>query len=133
VLIFVRFAMRGEHAFVWAPPDANFLLIIPCNPLLMAKVDRQAAVMSGNSASAKNDVTEPSTQAGAAAPTGYRIALVPGVLEVSARLATTEELRNLVKLLQASIVIFDNAAQGDTDSPLSLTERVAKVSPANRT
>jgi hypothetical protein len=99
----------------------------------MAKARRKGAEMSGNLASAKSNVTESSASTGAGAPTGYRVSLVPGVLEVSARLATAEELRNLVKVLQASIVILDNVAQGDTDSSLSLTERVAKVSAANRT
>ena len=79
--------------------------------------------MSGNRASANSNATEPS-----ATPTGYRVSLVPGALEVSARLGTAEELRNLVKVLRASIVILDDATEGDTDSPVSLTKRVAEVS-----
>ena len=84
--------------------------------------------MSGNRASANSNATEPSTSTGAATPTGYRVSLVPGALEVSARLGTAEELRNLVKVLRASIVILDDATEGDTDSPVSLTKRVAEVS-----
>jgi hypothetical protein len=34
--------------------------------------------MSGNVASAKSNVTEPSTPTPAAVPTGYRVAVVPG-------------------------------------------------------
>jgi hypothetical protein len=43
--------------------------------------------------------------AGAAAAgtaTGYRVSLVPGALEVSARLASNEELEILVKVLEAN-------------------------------
>jgi hypothetical protein len=39
--------------------------------------------------------------AGATA-TGYRVSLVPGALEVSARLASNEELEILVKVLEAN-------------------------------
>jgi hypothetical protein len=39
---------------------------------------------------------------GAAGNTGYRIALVPGALEVSARLASNDELDILVKVLEAN-------------------------------
>jgi hypothetical protein len=59
--------------------------------------------MSGNVASAKSNVTEPSTPTPAAVPTGYRVAVVPGALEVSARLGTPEEVRNLMKVLRAGI------------------------------
>jgi hypothetical protein len=39
-------------------------------------------------------------------PAPYRVTILPTVLEVSARLATREELRGLVKLLRASAVIW---------------------------
>ncbi|HXG78438.1 MAG TPA: hypothetical protein VNJ31_03735 [Methyloceanibacter sp.] len=42
------------------------------------------------------------TGSGTAAQTGYRIALVPGALEVSARLASNDELDILVKVLEAN-------------------------------
>jgi hypothetical protein len=102
-------------------------LTMTCH-VLCIHMSGKGAEMSGNIASAKSNVTEPSTPTGAAAPTGYRVSLVPGALEVSARLATAEELRNLVKVLRASIVILDDATEGDTDQPLSLTKRVAEVS-----
>ena len=38
----------------------------------------------------------------AATATGYRVSLVPGALEVSARLASNEELEILVKVLEAN-------------------------------
>jgi hypothetical protein len=37
-----------------------------------------------------------------AANSGYRVALVPGALEVSARLASNDELDILVKVLEAN-------------------------------
>ncbi|MFO7477147.1 MAG: hypothetical protein R6X03_02150 [Methyloceanibacter sp.] len=37
-----------------------------------------------------------------ATATGYRVSLVPGALEVSARLANNEELDVLVKVLEAN-------------------------------
>ena len=39
-------------------------------------------------------------------PVPYRVTILPTVLEVSARLATREELGGLVKLLRASAVIW---------------------------
>ena len=39
-------------------------------------------------------------------PAPYRVTILPTALEVSARLATSEELRGLVKLLRASAVIW---------------------------
>jgi hypothetical protein len=62
------------------------------------------------------------------APTGYRVAIVPGALEVSARLATADELRNLVRVLSASIAILADA-QDDCD-PVSLPKRLAETSAA---
>ena len=63
-----------------------------------------------------------------ATPTGYRVAIVPGALEVSARLATADELRDLVKVLSASITILADA-QDDCDAA-SLTKRLAQTSAA---
>jgi hypothetical protein len=82
--------------------------------------------MSGNVAPARSD----SSEAAAGLPTGYRVCVVPGGLDISARLATAEELRNLVKVLQAGIVILEQIAEGDMDEPLTLTKKVARISPA---
>jgi hypothetical protein len=54
----------------------------------------------GESTTAKESMT--ATGAGTAGNTGYRIALVPGALEVSARLASNDELDILVKVLEAN-------------------------------
>jgi hypothetical protein len=78
------------------------------------------------SGTAKINGTEPPTPTTASAvPTGYRVAVVPGALEISARLGTPEEVRNLVKVLRAGIVILEDTAEGDMDEPLSLTKRLA--------
>jgi hypothetical protein len=50
-----------------------------------------------------NTTTKEAAAAGSAATTtGYRVSLVPGALEVSARLANNEELEILVKVLEAN-------------------------------
>jgi len=64
----------------------------------------------------------------AAVPTGYRVAVVPGALEISARLGTPEEVRNLMKVLRAGILILEDTTEGDMDEPLSLTNRIAVTS-----
>jgi hypothetical protein len=66
------------------------------------------------------------------APTGYRVSFVPGVLEVSARLVTPEEARNLMKAIRAGIAALEDTADGDMDEPLRLTKRAADVSLASR-
>ena len=87
----------------------------------MSTLAGKDADMSGNTASSKgNDGTEPSGP-----PTGYRVSVVPGALEISARLGTPEEVRNLVKVLRAGLIILEDTTDGDMDEPLSLTKRVA--------
>jgi len=49
-----------------------------------------------------NMTKETAAAASAATATGYRVSLVPGALEVSARLASNEELEILVKVLEAN-------------------------------
>jgi hypothetical protein len=83
--------------------------------------------MSANLASEKTIGTDASTATVAEMRTGYRVAVVPGALEISARLGTPEEVRNLVKVLRAGILILENTAEGDMDEPLSLTKRVAGI------
>jgi hypothetical protein len=64
-----------------------------------------------------------------AAATGYRVSIVPGALEVSARLATAEELRNLVKVLRASIAILSDDPADDPEA-VTLTKRLAQAGAA---
>jgi hypothetical protein len=65
----------------------------------------------------------------AVVPTGYRVAVVPGALEISARIGTPEEVRNLMKVLRAGILILEDTTEGDMDEPLRLTRRVAGIAP----
>jgi hypothetical protein len=85
---------------------------------------------------AKTNGTEPSIQLappyGLAMPTGYRVAVVPGAIEISARLVTPEEIRNLMKVLRAGITILENTTDGDLDKPLTLSNHVAAVGGAPR-
>lgn len=88
--------------------------------------------MSTETASAKTNLTETSTPLaspyGLAMPTGYRVAVIPGAIEVSGRLVTPEEVRNLIKVLRAGYVILQDATDGDMDEPLVLTKSIPKVS-----
>jgi hypothetical protein len=83
---------------------------------------------------AKTNLTESSVPLpspyGLAMPTGYRVAVVPGALEISARLATPKEIRNLMKVLRAGITILEDTIDRDMDKPLNLTNRVAAVGTA---
>jgi hypothetical protein len=90
----------------------------------------KGAEMSGNIASEKSNGTEPSTPMASAVPTGFRVCLVPGALEISARLATPEEVRSLMKVLRAGIVMLEDTTEGDTDEPVRLTKRVAALNAA---
>jgi len=80
-----------------------------------SKMAIKGADMSGNTAPAKDSTTEPSTATanGAVAPTGYRVSILPAVLEISARLATAEELQSLVKILQANAAIWASATKNE--------------------
>jgi hypothetical protein len=90
---------------------------------------REGGAMSVDAA--KINLSEPSiplpSPYGLAMPTGYRVAVVPGAIDVSARLSTPEEIRNLMKVLRAGITILEDTTDGDMDKPLSLTKPVAKM------
>jgi hypothetical protein len=68
---------------------------------------RRAKIMSDDTM-AKESAAATTTAAGA---TGYRVSLVPGALEVSARLASNEELDILVKVLEANKGSLNKAAR----------------------
>jgi hypothetical protein len=72
----------------------------------------KGAVMS-DTALAQESTPQPPA-ATAAPPTGYRISILPAALEISARLATAEELQTLVKILQANAAIWVTATNKDT-------------------
>lgn len=58
----------------------------------------------------------PIPPAPAASPTGYRISILPAALEISARLATADELHSLVKILQANAAIWGTVAKKEAAS-----------------
>jgi hypothetical protein len=60
-------------------------------------------------------------------PTGYRVAVVPGAIEVSARLCTPDDVRNLMRVPRAGYAILENTTEGDMDRPLNLTNPVAGI------
>ena len=64
-----------------------------------------------------------------AIPTGYRVGIVPGAIEVSARLGTPDEVREVIKVLRASILTF--TTDGDVDMPESLSHRVGAIRAAS--
>jgi hypothetical protein len=89
---------------------------------------REGGAMSADAA--KTKLTEPSPY-GLAMPTGYRVSIVPGAVEVSARLVTPEEIRNLIKVLQAGLSALENTTDGDMDASITLTRPAAKVGAAS--
>ena len=74
-------------------------------------------------------MTEPSAPTALAIPTGYRVGIVPNAIEVSARLGTPQEARQLLKVLRASLLVFE--ADYDVHIPKTLTHRVAAVRAAS--
>jgi hypothetical protein len=90
--------------------------------------------MSADAASAKTNLVEPSAPLaspyGLAMPTGYRVAIVPGAVEVSARLGCPEEIRDLVKVLRGSILAIEDTTDGEMDAPLNLTKRAERIGAA---
>jgi len=73
--------------------------------------------------------TEPSAPTVSEMATGYRVSVVPGAIEVSARLGAAGEVRELIKILRAGILIF--ATDADADIPESLSHRVAAIQTAS--
>jgi hypothetical protein len=72
---------------------------------------------------------EPPAPTASAMPTGYRVSVVPGAIEVTARLGEAGEVRELIKVLRAGILVF--ATDGDADVPEALSHRVAAIRAAN--
>jgi hypothetical protein len=60
------------------------------------------------------------------AGSGYRVAMVSGALEVSARLGTLEELNLLVRVLEANKILWTNSA---TSEPNSLSRKFKRDFP----
>ena len=73
--------------------------------------------------------TESTAPTASAMPTGYHVGVVPGAIEVSARLGAAGEVRELIKILRAGILIF--ATDGDVDTSESFNHRVAAIKAAS--
>ena len=73
--------------------------------------------------------TEPCPPTASAMPTGYRVGVVPGAIQVSARLGSAAEVRELIKVLRAGILIFAN--DGDADLQGNFAHRVAAIKAAS--
>jgi len=72
---------------------------------------------------------EPSAPTASAMATGYRVSVVPGAIEVSARLGDAVEVRDLIKVLRAGILVF--AADGDVDIQENFNQGVAAIRAAS--
>jgi len=80
--------------------------------------------MGTDTASTKTNLTETSH-------TGYRVAVVPGAIEVTARVVEPDELRNLIKVLRVGCTILEDTTEEDMDKPLTLTTTAPRVSAAS--
>jgi hypothetical protein len=91
--------------------------------------------MGTDTVSTKTNLTETSTPStlpyGLAMHAGYRVSVVPGAIEVTARVVEPNELRNLMKVLRAGCTILEDTTEGDMDKPLTLTRPAPKVSAAS--
>ena len=86
------------------------LLTMKRHPFMMSpKPKSKGANMSLEPA----ETTPTPPQSSAANPTGYRISIFPAAVEISARLASAEELQMLVKVLQANAAIWEVATKND--------------------
>ena len=87
--------------------------------------------MGAEAASARTNLVEPSASLvspyGLARHTGYRVTVVLGAIEVTARLVEPNEVRNLMKVLQCGCIILEETSEGDMDKPLTLTRPAPKV------
>jgi hypothetical protein len=63
---------------------------------------------------------------GKTATSGYRVSMVSGGLELSARLSTLEELELLVKVLEANKALWRNTTNGNASEPLLLREAISQ-------
>jgi len=78
----------------------------------------KGADMSESIAPARTTESSTETVMEAVRPTGYRLSILPRTLELSARLTTTEELENLVKVLKANAVIWANETKATLSDPV---------------
>ena len=71
-------------------------------------------------------VPSPETE-GAVAPSCYRISVLSGSLEVSARLKSADDLELLMKVLEANEGLFAKVERSATDTVVNATKTSAKA------
>ena len=71
-------------------------------------------------------VPAPETE-GAVAPSCYRVSVLSGSLEVSARLRSADDLELLMKVLEANKGLFAKVERSATDTVVNATETSAKA------
>jgi hypothetical protein len=64
---------------------------------------------------------------GAGAPSCYRVSVISGSLEVSARLKNADDLELLMKVLEANKALFTKTERLTTDLVVKVTKNSAKV------
>ena len=101
---------HGNHA-----PELEFSYLLTTmadHAIMSAKRSSTSADMSGNPMPAPEGAPVLSS-APVAPPTGYRVSILPAALEISARIATADELQNLVKILQANAAIWASVTKNE--------------------
>jgi len=89
------------------------LLTMKAHAFLMSAKGSRGANMSETRALAPESLPASPASQPHAPSTGYRISILPAALEISARLATAEELQSLVKILQANAAIWATVNKAD--------------------
>ena len=72
-------------------------------------------------------VSSPETNGAGGSPSCYRISVISGSLEVSARLKNADDLELLMKVLDANKSLFTKTEQLATDLVVKVTKTSAKV------
>jgi hypothetical protein len=85
---------------------------------LLKKVDE----MSGNGIAASGGPAVSSQ--GTTGASGYRVAMVSGALEVSARVASAEELDLLVRVLEANKILWTNSGKSEPKIQLKAKPKI---------
>ena len=72
-------------------------------------------------------VSSPETNGAGAAPSCYRVSVISGSLEVSARLKNADDLELLLKVLEANKALFAKTDRVATDLVVKVTKTSSKV------
>jgi hypothetical protein len=83
--------------------------------------------MTSNLQPAGSATVPPPEMVGAVAPSCYRVSLLSGSLEVSARLKNADDLELLIKVLEANKGLFAKADRSGIDAVVKAAETSAKA------